>query len=83
MPISPIEVAFSHLLNSGIQMFNFFKRFTKLFSKPTVDDLITEARISYTKMFLQEQEAAARSAKMAEFYKEGLDRMTSFTHLGD
>lgn len=56
-----------------------FKVIIKAFSKIQATDLANTTLTQYKSEMIKHQEAAAYSAKMAEFYREGIVRLEPFT----
>lgn len=53
--------------------------FRKYFSTPTAGELAQTSLAEYERSMLIHQATAAYSLKMAEYYKEGIDRLVAYT----
>jgi len=56
-----------------------FKAIIKAFSKIEAKDLANTTLTEYRSQMIKHMEAAAYSAKMAEFYREGITRLEPYT----
>lgn len=75
MPISPIEVVFSRPKDP----MNILK-FLNPFKQPEAKDMAEKSLLDYQRQLLNHEETAAYSTKMAEFYREGIARLTHQSH---
>jgi len=57
-------------------MKNFFA-YINPFRKPSANELIKDSLAEYARQLVEQEAAAAYHRKMAEFYKEGMARLTT------
>jgi hypothetical protein len=51
------------------------------FYTPRANELVTQSLVEYERKLVEQEAAAAYHAKMAEYYREGIDRLSKYGEL--
>lgn len=57
-----------------------FLKFLNPFKQPEAKDIAEKSLLDYQRQLLTHEETAAYSTKMAEFYREGIARLSNSSH---